>query len=120
MFSLLLFSLFTGHFLQCYTCRDLTPVEKCQTIENCTETEIMCKTTMYSLEDGKDNSLFIHTFNRNQCSDSAGVETSSSFHLNEEDISRGCSSSPAVVGSSVRVKEYLVNESSWLMLRNNI
>ncbi|NXI02194.1 LYPD2 protein, partial [Pachycephala philippinensis] len=37
--------------LQCYTCRDLTPVEKCQTIENCTETEIMCKTTMYSLED---------------------------------------------------------------------
>ncbi|NWT08489.1 LYPD2 protein, partial [Vireo altiloquus] len=37
--------------LQCYTCRDLTPVEKCQTIENCTESEIMCKTTMYSLED---------------------------------------------------------------------
>ncbi|NWT51954.1 LYPD2 protein, partial [Erythrocercus mccallii] len=37
--------------LQCYTCRELTPAEKCQTIENCTETETMCKTTMYSLED---------------------------------------------------------------------
>ncbi|NXC98734.1 LYPD2 protein, partial [Certhia brachydactyla] len=37
--------------LQCYTCRELTPVDKCQTIENCTENEIMCKTTMYSLED---------------------------------------------------------------------
>ncbi|XP_008641282.1 glycosylphosphatidylinositol-anchored high density lipoprotein-binding protein 1 [Corvus cornix cornix] len=40
-----------GHFLRCYTCRDLTPVDKCQTIENCTEGELMCKTTMYSLED---------------------------------------------------------------------
>ncbi|NXU16710.1 LYPD2 protein, partial [Pardalotus punctatus] len=37
--------------LQCYTCKELTAVEKCLTIENCTETEIMCKTTMYSLED---------------------------------------------------------------------
>uniref|UniRef100_A0A8C3QYP0 UPAR/Ly6 domain-containing protein n=1 Tax=Cyanoderma ruficeps TaxID=181631 RepID=A0A8C3QYP0_9PASS len=39
------------HSLQCYTCRESTPVEKCQTIENCTETENMCKTEMYSLED---------------------------------------------------------------------
>ncbi|NXR73332.1 LYPD2 protein, partial [Pycnonotus jocosus] len=37
--------------LQCYTCKELTPAEKCQTIENCTEAETMCKTTMYSLED---------------------------------------------------------------------
>ncbi|NXM86771.1 LYPD2 protein, partial [Oenanthe oenanthe] len=37
--------------LQCYTCRDLTPVDKCQAIENCTKEETMCKTTMYSLED---------------------------------------------------------------------
>ncbi|KAL2308611.1 hypothetical protein Nmel_001664, partial [Mimus melanotis] len=46
-----LFSLLTGHSLQCYTCRDLTSVDKCQTIENCTREETMCKTTMYSLED---------------------------------------------------------------------
>ncbi|NXL78118.1 LYPD2 protein, partial [Leptocoma aspasia] len=37
--------------LQCYTCRDLTQAEKCQTIENCTEFEFICKTTMYSQED---------------------------------------------------------------------
>ncbi|NXM55774.1 LYPD2 protein, partial [Illadopsis cleaveri] len=37
--------------LQCYTCRDLTPVENCQTIENCTEAQTVCKTMMYSLED---------------------------------------------------------------------
>ncbi|NWH36272.1 LYPD2 protein, partial [Chloropsis hardwickii] len=37
--------------LQCYTCRDLTPLEECQTIENCTETEFICKTTTYSQED---------------------------------------------------------------------
>uniref|UniRef100_A0A8C3U3H4 UPAR/Ly6 domain-containing protein n=1 Tax=Catharus ustulatus TaxID=91951 RepID=A0A8C3U3H4_CATUS len=47
----LLFSLLTGHSLQCYTCRDLTSVDKCQTVENCTKEETMCKTTMYSLED---------------------------------------------------------------------
>ncbi|XP_032938787.1 ly6/PLAUR domain-containing protein 2-like [Catharus ustulatus] len=40
-----------GHSLQCYTCRDLTSVDKCQTVENCTKEETMCKTTMYSLED---------------------------------------------------------------------
>uniref|UniRef100_A0A8C5T746 UPAR/Ly6 domain-containing protein n=1 Tax=Malurus cyaneus samueli TaxID=2593467 RepID=A0A8C5T746_9PASS len=51
MFSILLFSLLTGHSLQCYTCKELTPVEKCLTVENCTEAETMCKTTMYSLED---------------------------------------------------------------------
>ncbi|NXU44159.1 LYPD2 protein, partial [Drymodes brunneopygia] len=37
--------------LRCYTCRDLTPVEKCLTIENCTAAEFMCKTTMYSKEE---------------------------------------------------------------------
>ncbi|NXF12650.1 LYPD2 protein, partial [Smithornis capensis] len=46
--------------LQCYTCRDLTPVEKCVTIENCSDTENMCKTTTYSLEEGKD--FCIHAF----------------------------------------------------------
>lgn len=81
MFSILLFSLLTGHSLQCYTCKELTPVQECLKIENCTEAETICKTTIYSLEDGKDNSFFIHTFNRNQCFDSAVVETSSSFHL---------------------------------------
>ncbi|XP_023777408.1 ly6/PLAUR domain-containing protein 2-like [Cyanistes caeruleus] len=40
-----------GHSLQCYTCRDLTPVEKCLTIENCTGSDFICKTTMYSEED---------------------------------------------------------------------
>ncbi|NXC35810.1 LYPD2 protein, partial [Campylorhamphus procurvoides] len=37
--------------LQCYTCRERIPTEKCVAIENCTETENMCKITMYSLED---------------------------------------------------------------------
>ncbi|NXM76482.1 LYPD2 protein, partial [Serilophus lunatus] len=37
--------------LQCYTCREQTPVEKCLTIENCSDTESICKTTTYSLED---------------------------------------------------------------------
>ncbi|XP_027765698.1 ly6/PLAUR domain-containing protein 2-like [Empidonax traillii] len=37
--------------LQCYTCRTETSVEKCLSIENCSESENMCKTTMYSLED---------------------------------------------------------------------
>lgn len=64
--TILLFSLLTGHSLQCYTCRDLTSVDKCLTVENCTKEETMCKTTMYSLEDGEDNSFFIHAFNRNQ------------------------------------------------------
>ncbi|KAF2977502.1 hypothetical protein EK904_004420 [Melospiza melodia maxima] len=51
MFSILLFSLLTGHSLQCYTCKELTPVQECLKIENCTETETICKTTIYSLED---------------------------------------------------------------------
>ncbi|XP_057896015.1 ly6/PLAUR domain-containing protein 2-like [Ammospiza caudacuta] len=40
-----------GHSLQCYTCKELTPVQECLKIENCTETETICKTTIYSLED---------------------------------------------------------------------
>uniref|UniRef100_A0A8C5IGU5 UPAR/Ly6 domain-containing protein n=1 Tax=Junco hyemalis TaxID=40217 RepID=A0A8C5IGU5_JUNHY len=51
MFSILLFSLLTGHSLQCYTCKELTPVQECLKIENCTEKETICKTTIYSLED---------------------------------------------------------------------
>ncbi|NXN83993.1 LYPD2 protein, partial [Bombycilla garrulus] len=37
--------------LQCYTCKELTPVEKCLTVEKCARNETICKTTMYSLED---------------------------------------------------------------------
>ncbi|KFW09390.1 Ly6/PLAUR domain-containing protein 2, partial [Fulmarus glacialis] len=37
--------------LQCYTCHEPTPVDKCLMIQNCTKNETMCKTTMYSLED---------------------------------------------------------------------
>ncbi|NWI88053.1 LYPD2 protein, partial [Pitta sordida] len=37
--------------LQCYTCRDLTPAQECLTVENCSDTENMCKTTLYSLEE---------------------------------------------------------------------
>ncbi|OPJ76276.1 ly6/PLAUR domain-containing protein 2 [Patagioenas fasciata monilis] len=37
--------------LQCYSCPELTAVEHCVTIRNCTGSENMCKTTMYSLED---------------------------------------------------------------------
>ncbi|XP_010164988.1 ly6/PLAUR domain-containing protein 2 [Antrostomus carolinensis] len=37
--------------LQCYTCLEPTAVDKCLRIQNCTENETMCKTTMYSLED---------------------------------------------------------------------
>ncbi|NXD16397.1 LYPD2 protein, partial [Nothocercus nigrocapillus] len=37
--------------LQCYTCYEPTNSGKCLEIQNCTKNEIMCKTTMYSLED---------------------------------------------------------------------
>lgn len=53
--------------LQCYSCPELTAAEHCVTIRNCTEGETMCKTTMYSLDDGKNNYFFICIFNISQC-----------------------------------------------------
>lgn len=63
----LIFSLCAVQTLQCYSCPELTAVEDCVAIRNCTEDETMCKTTMYSLEDGKNNYFFIRIFNLSQC-----------------------------------------------------
>lgn len=56
----LMFFLLAAQTLQCYTCHEPTAVDKCLMIQNCTKNETMCKTTMYSLEDGKGNYFFIH------------------------------------------------------------
>ncbi|NWR58133.1 LYPD2 protein, partial [Bucorvus abyssinicus] len=37
--------------LRCYSCHEPTTIEKCLMIQNCTENESICKTTMYSRED---------------------------------------------------------------------
>lgn len=46
--------LFAAQSLTCYTCHEPITTSECTMIRNCSSNETMCKTTLYSREDGMD------------------------------------------------------------------